>query len=116
MSFLLFDYAVSAMQNTAYGFRPRFAVWWEPDLLPEKKWNLLWAPILHKCSPYQCLQSLFYVIALQIKNEEPFFSEHMESKLFNIFLNIYQCRKNKTIFADTFIDIDKKNMQNFRED
>ena len=40
----------------------------------------------------------------------------METKLLNIFLNIYQCGKNKTIFADTFIGIDKKNMQNFRED
>ena len=36
MSFLLFDYTVSAMKNTVYGFRPRFAVWQEPDLLTEK--------------------------------------------------------------------------------
>ena len=40
----------------------------------------------------------------------------METKLFNIFLNIYRFRKNKTIFADTFVGIDKKNIQNFRED
>ena len=32
MTFLLFDYAVSAMKNTVHGFRPRFAVWQEPDL------------------------------------------------------------------------------------
>ena len=32
MSFLLFDYAVSTMKNTVYGFRLRFAVWQEPDL------------------------------------------------------------------------------------
>ena len=36
MSFLLFDYTVSAMKNTVYGFRPGFVVWQEPDLLSEK--------------------------------------------------------------------------------
>ena len=36
MSFLLFDYIVSAMKNTVLGFRPRLEVWQEPDLLPEK--------------------------------------------------------------------------------
>ena len=84
-----------------------------------KKGNLLETPILHKCSPYHCLQSFslvwfFCCSSLDVnKNEESNFSEHIETKLLKIFLNIYRFRKNKAVSADTFIGIDKKNMQNF---
>ena len=63
MSFILFDYTVSAMKNAVYSFRPRFTVWQEPDLLFEKK-NLLGAPILHAYSPHQYLQKFSLVFLL----------------------------------------------------
>ena len=36
----------------------------------------------------------------------------MQTKFLKIFLNIYRFRKNKTISADAFLGIDKKNMHN----
>ena len=62
MSFLLFDYAVSAMKNAMYGFRPKVAVWQEPDPLSEKVKSCRSSNIAHVFSlsvPTKFLFSIF---------------------------------------------------------
>ena len=87
MSFLLFDYAVSAMKNAMYGFRPKVAVWQKPDPLSEKVSSYKSSNIAHVFSlsvPTKFLFSIFCSLDVN-KRRRIYFLEACANQIFKNF-------------------------------